>query len=130
MDTVVYGALDEICLQGANGLTLRRLWSKITTHLSSNGLHLCTNVKKALWSSLLNIPSLRFECKGVSYDAEDPNIKYFEDAEAIDLRIIAAEHLLNSFVGIYDIKASDAGISQPQRRALERLAIARFVCMI
>ncbi|XP_023749005.1 uncharacterized protein LOC111897275 isoform X1 [Lactuca sativa] len=125
MDTVVYGALEEICSQGANGLTLRGLWSKIPTHLSSNGLHLCTNVKKALWSNLLNIPSLRFECEGVTYDAEDPKIQSFEDAEAIDLRIIAAEHLLNSFVGIYDIKASDAGISQPQRRALERLAIAR-----
>ncbi|KAL4560145.1 hypothetical protein LXL04_032294 [Taraxacum kok-saghyz] len=125
MDTVVYGALEEICSQGANGLTLPGLWSKIPTHLSSNGLHLCTNVKKALWSNLLNIPSLRFECKGVAYEAGDPKIQYFEDAEAIELRIVAAEHLLNSFVGIYDIKASDAGISQTQRRALERLAIAR-----
>lgn len=125
MDAVVYAALEEICSQGANGLALRGLWSKIHTNLSSNGLHLCTNVKKALWSNLLNIPSLQFECKGISYDAEDPKIQSFEDAEAIDLRIVAAEHLLNSFVGIYDIKASDAGISQPQRRALERLAIAR-----
>ncbi|KAL4560086.1 hypothetical protein LXL04_032234 [Taraxacum kok-saghyz] len=125
MDAVVYGALEEICSQGANGLTLRGLWSKIPTHLSSNGLHLCTNVKKALWSNLLNIPSLRFECKGVPYNADDTKIQSFEDAEAIDLRIVAAEHLLNSFVGIYDIKASDAGISQTQHRALQRLAIAR-----
>ncbi|KAI3737738.1 hypothetical protein L2E82_27750 [Cichorium intybus] len=125
MDAVVYGALEEICSQAAKGLALRGLWSKIHSHLSSNGLHLCTNVKKALWSNLLNIPSLQFECKGTSYAAEDPKIQSFEDAEAIDLRIVAAEHLLDSFVGIYDIKASNTGISQRERRALERLAIAR-----
>ncbi|KAI3512502.1 hypothetical protein L1887_19818 [Cichorium endivia] len=125
MDAVVYGALEEICSQAAKGLALSGLWSKIHSHLSSNGLHLCTNVKKALWSNLLNIPSLQFECKGSSYAAEDPKIQSFEDAEAIDLRIVAAEHLVDSFVGIYDIKASNSGISQRERRALERLAIAR-----
>lgn len=41
------------------------------------------------------------------------------------LKIVAPEHLRNCFVGIYDIKASDAGVSQIQRRVLERLAIAR-----
>ncbi|KAK9071149.1 hypothetical protein SSX86_009717 [Deinandra increscens subsp. villosa] len=125
MDPVVYGALEEICSQGASGLTVRVLWSKIHSHASSNGLPLCTDVKKALWSNLLNIPSLRFECEGVEFDAGNPRIQSFEDSEAMDLTIVAAENLLNSFVGIYDIKASDAGISQPQRRVLERLAIAR-----
>ncbi|KAI3774732.1 hypothetical protein L1987_49293 [Smallanthus sonchifolius] len=125
MDPVVYGALEEICSQGVNGLTLRALWSKIHSHISSNGLDLCTDVKKALWSNLLNIPSLRFEYKGVSYDAGNPTIQLFEDSEAMDLKIVAAEHLINSFVGIYDIKASDAAVSQTQRRVLERLAIAR-----
>ncbi|KAI3803697.1 hypothetical protein L1987_31857 [Smallanthus sonchifolius] len=125
MDPVVYGALEEICSQGVNGLTLRALWSKIHSHISSNGLDLCTDVKKALWSNLLNIPSLRFECKGVPYDVGNPTIQSFEDSEAMDLKIVAAEHLINSFVGIYDIKASDAAVSQTQRRVLERLAIAR-----
>lgn len=125
MDAVVNGALEEICSQGVKGLNLRDLWSKIHSHLSSNGLPLCPNVKKAVWSNLINIPSLRFECKGVSYDAEDPKIQSFEDSEGMDLKIVAAEHMLNNFIGLYDITASDAGISQIQRRALERLAIAR-----
>ena len=128
MDAVVNGALDEICSQGVKGVNLRDLWSKIHSHLSSNGLSLYPNVKKAVWSNLLNIPSLRFECNGVSYDAENPKIQSIEDSEGMDLKIVAAEHMLNSFVGIYDIAASDSGISQIQRRTLERLAIARFVC--
>ncbi|KVH97943.1 hypothetical protein Ccrd_023863 [Cynara cardunculus var. scolymus] len=121
MDSLLNRALEEICSQGVKGLNLRHLWPKI----HSNGLPLCPNVKKALWSNLLNIPSLRFECKAVSYDAQDPNIQSFQDSEGMDLKIVAAEHMLNSFIGLYDITASDAGISQLQRRALERLAIAR-----
>ncbi|CAK9179892.1 unnamed protein product [Ilex paraguariensis] len=61
----------------------------------------------------------------VSYNHQDPSIQSIEESEKLNLKIVAAEHLRNSFVGIYDIKASDASISQPQRRALERLAIAR-----
>ncbi|KAD3068691.1 hypothetical protein E3N88_36571 [Mikania micrantha] len=122
MDPFVHKALEEICSQGANGLTLSVLWSKIHPHTSSNGLPLCANVKKALWSNLLNIPGLRFECKGVSYDAGNPEIQSVDDSEAMDLKIVAADHLFNSFVGIYDIKA---GLSQQQRCILERLAIAR-----
>ncbi|KAD2021891.1 hypothetical protein E3N88_42009 [Mikania micrantha] len=125
MDPIVHKALEEICSQGANGLTLSVLWIKIQPHISSNGLNLCTNVKKALWSNLLNIPGLRFECKDVSYDAGNPKIQSIEDSEAMNLKIVAAEHLLNSFVGIYDIKASDAGIAPLHRCVLERLAIAR-----
>lgn len=125
MDAVVYGALEEICSQGVTGLTLHELWSKIQSHLTSNGLPLCSNVKKALWSNLLNIPSLRFECGGVRFDAANPKIQSVVDAEAMELKVVAVEHLLDSFYGIYDIKASDAGISEPQRRVLERLAVAR-----
>ncbi|KAL8189135.1 hypothetical protein R6Q57_029396 [Mikania cordata] len=125
MDPIVHKALEEICSQGANGLTLSVLWIKIQPHISSNGLNLCTNVRKALWSNLLNIPGLRFECKDVSYDAGNPKIQSVEDSEAMNLKIVAAEHLLNSFVGIYDIKASDAGIAPLHRCVLERLAIAR-----
>ncbi|KAJ9559703.1 hypothetical protein OSB04_004863 [Centaurea solstitialis] len=125
MDAVVNGALDEICSQGVKGLNLRHLWSNIHSHLSSNGLPLCPNVKKALWSNLLNVPTLRFECNGVSYDAQNPRIQSFQDSEEMDLKIVAADHMLNSFVGIYDIAASDSAISQTQHRALERLAVAR-----
>ncbi|KAA8541644.1 hypothetical protein F0562_022796 [Nyssa sinensis] len=125
MDSIVSAALEEICSQGVNGLTLSTLWPKLHLPVSSHGLHLCSNVKKAIWSNILNVPGLHFEARNVSYDSQDPSIQALEDSEKLNLRITAAEHLRNSFVGIYDIKASDAGISQTQRRALERLAIAR-----
>ncbi|GFZ04297.1 hypothetical protein Acr_16g0009210 [Actinidia rufa] len=54
--------------------------------------------------------------------ARPPPMRRLDESERLELKIVAAEHLCNSFVEIYDIKASDAGISQP----LERLAIARF----
>lgn len=49
-----------------------------------------------------------------------------EEWEQMNLKVVAPESLRNNFIGIYDVAASDSGISQPQRRALERLAIARF----
>lgn len=130
MDAVVYTALEEICSQGSTGIPLRTLWSKINPNLQINGLNLCNNVKKAIWLNLLNIPSLNFECNGVLFDSGNPKIQLVDECEAMDLKIVAKECLLNNFVGIYDIKASDAGVSQPQRRTLERLAIARFVYVI
>ncbi|KAH7865791.1 hypothetical protein Vadar_011204 [Vaccinium darrowii] len=125
MDSVVHYALEEICCRGATGLLLPTLWPNLHSPLSSQNLPLCPNVKKALWTNLLNVPGLQFEAKGVSYDSNDPGIQSVEECEKLCLKIVAAEHLRNSFVGVYDITASDAAISQPQRRALERLAIAR-----
>ncbi|KAL7162716.1 hypothetical protein ACSBR2_043073 [Camellia fascicularis] len=125
MDSIVHSALEEICSHGVNGLSLSTLWPNLLHSLSSHGLPLCHNVKKAIWTNLLNVPGLQFEAQGVLYDSQDPEIRKLEDCERLELKIVAAEHLRNSFVGIYDIKASDAGVSQPQRRALERLAIAR-----
>ncbi|XP_052182207.1 uncharacterized protein LOC127794928 isoform X2 [Diospyros lotus] len=125
MDSVVYAALEEVCSQGGNGLALEALWPKLSPSLASYGLHPCAAVKSAVWTNLLSNPALLFEAKGVSYDSSDPKLQSLEEAERLGLKILAAEHLRNSFVGIYDIKASDAGISQPQRRVLERLAIAR-----
>ncbi|THG08515.1 hypothetical protein TEA_002148 [Camellia sinensis var. sinensis] len=125
MDSIVHSALEEICSHGVNGLSLSTLWPNLLHSLSSHGLPLCHNVKKAIWTNLLNLPGLQFEAQGVLYDSQDPEIRKLEDCERLELKIVAAEHLRNSFVGIYDIKASDAGVSQPQRRALERLAIAR-----
>lgn len=63
------------------------------------------------------------------FGSNDPGIQSVEECERLRLKIVAAEHLRDSFVGVYDIKASDAAISGPQRHALERLAIARF-CLI
>lgn len=44
----------------------------------------------------------------------------------MNLKVVAPEIPMNHFIGIYDIKASDSSISQPQRRALEFLAVAQF----
>ncbi|XAR49896.1 hypothetical protein NMG60_11004070 [Bertholletia excelsa] len=125
MDSIVHAALEEVCSQGANGLALSTLWAKLNSPLSSQGLHLCPSVKNAIWTNLISIPGLQFEGHGVSYESDDPKIRSVEESEKLNLKIVAAEHLRNSFVGIYDIKASDARIPQIQRRALERLAIAR-----
>ncbi|XP_024973225.1 uncharacterized protein LOC112511735 isoform X3 [Cynara cardunculus var. scolymus] len=125
MDAVVIGALEEICLEGIKGLfysqrieglTLHDLWPKIHSYLSSNHLPLCKNVKKVLWSNLLSIPSLHFECND-----GDPKIQSFEDSERMELKILPAEHLLKSFVGVYDHE----DVPQQYRRVLNRIAIAR-----
>ena len=121
-------ALEEICAVGSKGLTLPQLWPKLHSSLLSNGLPPCGNVKRALWASLLNVPGLHLESPGgVCYNCQDSVIQSVEEAEKLNLKIVAAENLRNCFVGMYDIKASNAGISVQGRRALERIAIARFV---
>ncbi|GKG25651.1 hypothetical protein Tco_0398797, partial [Tanacetum coccineum] len=42
----------------------------------------------------------------------------------MEVKVVAVECLVNSFVGIYDIVVSDAGFSERQRKVLERLAVA------
>ncbi|GKD84307.1 B-block binding subunit of TFIIIC, partial [Tanacetum coccineum] len=64
-------------------------------------------------------------CKGAFIDAGDVRIQRVEKAEEMGVKVVAVECLVNSFVGIYDIVASDAGVSERQRKVLERLAIAR-----
>ncbi|GKB03885.1 B-block binding subunit of TFIIIC [Tanacetum coccineum] len=120
METVVFAALEQICSSQAAGLTLNHLYPKLT----SNGFNLCPNIKKALWTNLLNTPSIRFQCNGVSYDSTDTRIQLVELAENMELRIVASECLVNSFLGVYDVVASDAGVSENQRVVLERLAVA------
>ncbi|GKA26583.1 hypothetical protein Tco_0712692, partial [Tanacetum coccineum] len=123
METVVFAALEQICSSQAAGLTLNHLYPKLT----SNGFNLCPNIKKALWTNLLNTPSIRFQCNGVSYDSTDTRIQLVELAENMELRIVASECLVNSFLGVYDVVASDAGVSENQRVVLERLAVASFL---
>ncbi|KAK1358500.1 B-block binding subunit of TFIIIC [Heracleum sosnowskyi] len=125
MDSIINSALEEICAVGATGLTLPSLWPKLQSSFIPNGLPPCMNVKKALWTNLLNIPGLQFESRGVCYDPHDSVIQSVEDSEKLNLKIVAAEHLRNCFVGLYDIQASNTGISVQGRRALERIAIAR-----
>lgn len=118
MDQIVSAALEEICSQGANGISLKELWPKL-----QSSIYLCNNVKQALWTNLLNVPNLQFKARNVSYTPSDDSVRSFEDSERLNLKIVAAEHLRNPFLGLYE----DASIPSPQRRALERVAIARFV---
>lgn len=122
----MFAALEEICSQGANGLALQSLWPNLHAALSSAGLDLSSGVKAAIWANLLKTPGLEFQSRNVSRNADDPAIQSVEQCEKLNLKIVAAEHLRDSFVGLYDAKASAVtGISAVQRRVLERLAIAR-----
>lgn len=116
MDQIVSSALEEICSQGANGISLKELWPKL-----QSSIYLCNNVKQALWNNLLNVPNLQFKARNVSYTPSDDSVWSFEDSERLNLKIVAAEHLRNAFLGLYE----DASIPSPQRRALERVAAAR-----
>lgn len=126
MDAVVHSAIEEVCSQGTGGLTLQNLWPKLQNSLSSHGLDICPHVKAALWSNLLRIPGLQFEADGVSYNSlqDSSIINSVDKCEQMNLKIIASESLRNNFVGIYDVEASSCTITKPQRRTLERLAIA------
>ncbi|GJW44523.1 B-block binding subunit of TFIIIC [Tanacetum coccineum] len=108
MDTIVFSALEQICSRGITGLTLPHLYTTLP--------HLCPKLKQALWTNLISIPSLRFECKGAFVDGGDVRIQRVDKAEEMGVKVVAVECLVNSFVGIYDIVASDAGVSERQRK--------------
>ncbi|GJV36429.1 hypothetical protein Tco_1408906, partial [Tanacetum coccineum] len=93
-------------------------------HLYTTLPHLCPSLKQALWTNLISIPSLRFECKGAFVDVGDVRIQRVEKAEEMEVKVVAVECLVNSFVLIFDIVASYAGVSERQRKVLERLEIA------
>lgn len=126
MDFIVHSALEEICSQGSGGLTLQNLWPKLESSLTTHGLAMCPYVKAALWSNLLQIPGLQFQAQDASYDPKKDSsiISSVDKCEQMNLKIIASEPLRNNFVGIYDVEASSSVITKPQRRTLERLAIA------
>ena len=69
---------------------------------------------------------LGFQSRNVSRDVDDPTIQPIEQYEKLNLKIVAAEHLHDSFVGLCDAKASVVtGILVVQRCVLERLSTAR-----
>lgn len=125
MDSILNSALEEICSQGQNGVTLPTLYTKLSPLLSSFNLDLSPGVKKAIWVRLLSVPTLQFQAHNVSYSPSDPSIQSFEDAQKLNLKVFAKEHLRDNFVGLYNVQSANANMSSPQRRALERLAIAR-----
>lgn len=126
MDSILNSALEEICSQGQNGVTLPTLYTKLNPLLSSFNLDLSPGVKKAIWVRLLSVPTLQFQAHNVSYSPSDPSIQSFEDAQKLNLKVFAKEHLRDNFVGLYNVQSANANMSSPQRRALERLAIARY----
>uniref|UniRef100_A0A161ZTH2 Uncharacterized protein n=1 Tax=Daucus carota subsp. sativus TaxID=79200 RepID=A0A161ZTH2_DAUCS len=121
MEAMIHSALEEICAGGANGITLSTLWLKLKPTLISHGLDPCVSVKKALWTSLLTVPGLAFQ--SLKGDSLDPGL--VEEFDKLGVKTVAAQHLRNSFVGLYDVDACNQGISLQGRRVLERLAIAR-----
>ncbi|KAE9605186.1 putative B-block binding subunit of TFIIIC, winged helix-turn-helix DNA-binding protein [Lupinus albus] len=114
MDTVINAAVEEICAaaQLEEGITLESLWSKLqnSPSLTSSNLSLSSSsVKKAIWTNLIRIPSLRFE----------PQPSSLEDADAV--RIFPQQSLSDNFFGLYDSQT----LQQPQMRVLRLLANAR-----
>ncbi|KFK36232.1 hypothetical protein AALP_AA4G095200 [Arabis alpina] len=119
MDSIVCTALEEICCQGNTGIPLVSLWSKLSLP------PLSTSVKSHLWRNLLSIPQLQFKSKNTVYESSHASIQLLEEAQRLDLRIVANEKLRGNFVGLYDAQSNNTTISPIQRRVLERLAVAR-----
>lgn len=115
MDSIISSAIEEICFHGQGGVSLSSLCSK---------LDIPPSLKSSLWRNLLSIPALRFKPRNAEFlSSSDASIQCVEDAEKLDVKILADEKLRNNFVGLYD---ENVQISSQQRRTLERLAIARF----
>ncbi|XP_050234261.1 uncharacterized protein LOC126682580 [Mercurialis annua] len=114
MDALIASALEQICLQGTNGLSLSSLWSTLTQTTLTSPL------KAALWRNLLAVPSLQFTKNDTPFTSADPKIQRLEDAEKLNLKIIANNHLRDCYVGLYDAEAAP-----DERLTLERLAVSR-----
>ncbi|KAL0354484.1 UNVERIFIED_CONTAM: hypothetical protein Sradi_3895300 [Sesamum radiatum] len=128
MDSVVHSALEEICCEAANGLHLRDLWPKLSPCLASRGLPLCPNVKRAVWENLAEIPGLKVEAcdyASCSNATEELTKCDVEVCEKLNVKIVAPEAMRKSFLGIYEMEASESSLSDTQRLILERLAVAR-----
>jgi hypothetical protein len=106
---------------------LVNLWNRLqSAGLSSSSPPLDPLVKQLLWKLLLSTACLSFElpdCGAVS--CTDLSIQDFQDAEHMDIKIIASEDLRESFLGACDLRHCDAKLSPVQRLILERLGKAR-----
>lgn len=125
MDSIISAVIDEVCSQTSNGIALTHLWPRIQKNLSSAGLHLCNGVKQAIWNRILTTPGLNFQAGGSSLGSVDPSIQSVEESERLGLKIVAADHLRDSFLGLYDLKEANSDLSALHRQALDRLAAAR-----
>ena len=102
MNLVVNAAVEEICGGIEDGLTLASLWAKLedSPSLSSSNLCLNSTIKRAIWTNLLRIPTLRFE--------PQPSSSELEDAEKLNTKIFAQQSLTDNFVGLYDSQSLQA----------------------
>lgn len=126
MESIISSALEEICLQGQTGVSLRDLWPKLKPYISDANLDLSPGVKQTLWNGLLSVPTLQFQANTVCYSSSDPSIQSYHDAENLNLKFVAEERLRDNFLGLYNVQSANASISLLQRRTLQRLAAVRF----
>ncbi|KAF4362423.1 hypothetical protein F8388_012215 [Cannabis sativa] len=118
-------ALEEICSHGEDRVTLPTLFSILTSPHSSASSDLI-NIKQALCTTLLTIPTLQFHAAHhiqSVFTSSDPSIQSFEAAEAMNLKIVAKQHLRDNFLGLYNVQSFNASISHHQRRTLHLLAL-------
>ncbi|KAJ7951536.1 putative B-block-binding subunit of tfiiic protein [Quillaja saponaria] len=125
MDSIINTAVEEICCQLDNGLTLTVLWSKLQPFLATSNLDLSPGVKKAIWANLLRVPTLRFVSENELCSSDDPSIQSFEDAEKLNLKIVAQQNLMDNFFGIYNVPSVNAKLPPKQRRALQHIVAAK-----
>ncbi|OMO66183.1 hypothetical protein COLO4_30699 [Corchorus olitorius] len=119
MDEIISSALEEICAKGRDGLAISSLCSN---------LNLSFEIKRALWTNLLKIPTIQFQVRNLVYDSDDPSIRCFDDAEKLDLVIVAKDRLRDNFLGVYGFSLGvDEKEYRQQRLALERIATARLI---
>uniref|UniRef100_A0A1D1ZGL8 Transcription factor tau subunit sfc3 n=1 Tax=Anthurium amnicola TaxID=1678845 RepID=A0A1D1ZGL8_9ARAE len=125
MDSIVSAALEEVCAEGPGGIALPKLWRGLRGCLVSSGLPLDDGVKGAIWGRLLVLPGLQFKAQAALFDPRDPFIGTPEESEKLGLKLVAAEDVRDSFLGISDLKAANVEVTLVLKQVLERLAVAR-----
>ncbi|XP_038994033.1 uncharacterized protein LOC120117946 [Hibiscus syriacus] len=117
MDSIISSAVEEICSTGRDGVALSSLCSKLASSVE---------IKRVLWENLLQIPALQFRKRNRVYDSNDRLIQPFDDAEKLDLNVVAKEKLCDNFLGIYDFSlGGEEKEFHQQPLVLERIASAR-----
>ncbi|KAL4310551.1 hypothetical protein GQ457_01G047440 [Hibiscus cannabinus] len=117
MDAIISSAVEEICSKGRDGVALHSLCSKLASSVE---------IKRALWANLLQIPTVQFLKRNRVYDRNDLSILRFDDAEKLDLIVVAKDKLCDNFLGIYDFSlGGEEKEFHQQRLVLERIASAR-----
>ncbi|CAB4313918.1 unnamed protein product [Prunus armeniaca] len=102
--------------------TLQPSLSSFNLDVSDRGL------KQALWAGLRSVPTLKFQSQNqkVQYSPTDPLIQSVQDAEKLNLKLVADQRLMNNFLGLYIAHSSIDNMCQYQRQTLERVAGARY----